>query len=294
MTVLVTGATGTVGSEVTAQLTAHGIEVRALIRHAADARVPAGVRTVEGELTDVEAMRAALDGVSGLFLLSPVTPEELTGTLLTLDLADRAGVRAIAYLSVIHADRFTEPPHFAAKGAAERMITDRGLPVTMLRPGYYDQNDLELRDALTGDGVYTPPLGRAGVLAVDVRDLAAVGVAALRERLDATSSLPPETLDVVAPELLTAETIAATWADLLARPVHYGGDDLDGFESSMAEAGAPPWMAHDMRLMMARFEVDGMAAAPGTDERLRALLGRPMRSYREFAADAVSAWAAAA
>jgi hypothetical protein len=48
----------------------------------------------------------------------------------------------------------------------------------------------------------------------------------------------------------------------------------------------PGWMAYDMRLMMRRFQV----AAPGTDDRLHALLGRPMRSYRDFATETAAAW----
>ncbi len=101
-----------------------------------------------GEFTDPSVMRQALDGVSGLFLLSPVAVEELTGTLHTPTLARAAGVRDVVYLSVIHADRFTDPPHFAAKAAAERMIDDLGITATVLRPGYYMQNDSVEEDRL--------------------------------------------------------------------------------------------------------------------------------------------------
>lgn len=65
-----------------------------------------------------------------------VTPDELTATLLTLRLVQAAGVRDIVYLSVIHADTFTDQAHFAAKAAAKRIITDFALSATVLRPDY--------------------------------------------------------------------------------------------------------------------------------------------------------------
>jgi len=128
MTVLVTGSTGAVGSEAVRHLAAAGTQVRALTRSPNKAHFPTGVTAVQGDFTDPSVMREALTGVSGLFLLSPVALEELTGTLHTLTLAREAGVRDVVYLSVIHADRFIDPPHFAAKAAAERMIDDLESP----------------------------------------------------------------------------------------------------------------------------------------------------------------------
>ncbi len=289
MTVLVTGSTGAVGSEAVRHLAAAGTEVRALTRSPDKAHFPTGVTAVQGEFTDPSVMREALDRVSGLFLLSPVAVEELTGTLHTLTLARAAGVRDVVYLSVIHADRFTDPPHFAAKAAAERMIDDLGISATVLRPGYYMQNDSAEQDRLLA-GTYGPPVGNRSALMVDVRDLGEVAAAALLERQRADRALPTEVIDVVEPEVLTGDAVARIWSEVLGRPVSYGGDDvLDDLEQQLT-AFMPGWMAYDMRLMMRRFQVDGMVAAPGTDERLRALLGRPMRSYRDFATETAAAW----
>lgn len=289
MTILVTGSTGTVGSEVTRHLATAGQKVRALTRSPEKTDFPPGVTPVSGELTDIAAMRAALDGADGLFLLSPVSPDELTGTLNTLDLAHEAGVRDIVYLSVIHADTYTAPPHFAAKAAAERLIEDLGLSATILRPGYYMQNDVAERDRLMAGGIYAPPVGNNAVLAVDTRDLGEVAARALLRRQDAAEPLPRQTLDVVAPEVLTADAIASIWSDLLGRPVAYGGDDLNGFEAGI-RAFIPGWMAHDLRLMMRSFQTEGMNAATGDDGKLQELLGRPMRSYRRFAQETAATW----
>lgn len=290
MTTLVTGSTGTVGTEVIRHLVAAGEQVRALTRSPEAASFPAGVTPVKGELTDVDSLRAGLDGANGLFLLSAVSPDELTGTLIALDLADQIGLRNVVYLSVIHADSYPTPPHFAAKAAAERVIVDLDLPATILRPGYYMQNDAWEKDRIVGEGAYDPPVGRKAVLAVDTRDLGEVAALALLRRQQALDSLPRQTLDVVAPEVLTGDAIAAIWAETLTRPVSYAGDDLETFETRM-RAFMPGWMAYDLRLMMRSFQTEGMAAVPGDDQKLRMLLGRPMRTYREFARETARSWA---
>jgi len=289
MTVLVTGSTGHVGSVVVAQLAGLGLDVRALTRTPEKARFPRDVTTVKGQLDDPDAMRAALEGVTGLFLLSAVTPEELTGSLITLNLAREAGVRNLVYLSVIHADVFTDTPHFAAKAAVERLIADFHPAATILRPGYFMQNDAWAKQRILGDGVYDPPVGNRAVHMVDTRDLSEVAALSLLRRQQAADDVPLETIDVVAPEVLTADAIAGIWSTVIGRPVKYGGDDLSGFENQMRRH-APAWMAHDMKLMMGHFQQEGTAAAPGTDERLQALLGRPMRSYRDFAAETAAFW----
>ena len=115
MTILVTGSTGVIGSRVVANLAAQGADVHALARSPEKARFPGGVTAVKADLMDVEATRKAIAQASTLFLLNAVTPDELTQALLTLSLAREAGVKGIVYLSVFHADLFTDVPHFTGK-----------------------------------------------------------------------------------------------------------------------------------------------------------------------------------
>jgi uncharacterized protein YbjT (DUF2867 family) len=288
VTVLITGGTGTVGTHVVNEVLARGTTVRTISRDPDAARVPEGVEVVAGSLSDTAAMRTALDGVDGLFLLSPVALDELNGSLATLDLARRAGVKAVVYLSVIHADVFTEPPHFAAKYAAERMIADFDVHATVLRPGIYMQNDLAERNHLVHDGVYDVPVGNNSVLFTDVRDIADVAARELLRRVAAPDA-PPMTIDVVAPQILSGDRLAAIWSAMLGHAIRYGGDDLDRMEKTFAQ-WLPNWFAYDLRLMYRRFQRDGMSTPTNTDDRLRAILGRPMRSYDEFAREAAESW----
>jgi len=288
MSILVTGATGAIGSLVVQGLARQGAAVRALVRSPGKAALPAGVTEVVADMTDVPSMRRALSGVRTLFLLNAVTPDEVTQAVLALSLAREAGIERIVYLSVIHADRFTDVPHFTGKHTVERMIDDLDLPATVLRPAYFMQNDRQVQAVIEGYGVYPMPIGSAGVAMVDTRDVADVAVAELLRRDRAEQPLPRLTLEVVGPDAFTGESAAAVWSEVLGREIRYGGDDLQAFEAQLATA-APGWMAFDMRLMMSRIQRHGMQPAAGTVRQLEALLGRPLRRYAALARELVAA-----
>ncbi len=91
-----------------------------------------------------------MTGVTTLFLLNAVTAEELTQTLLTLNLAREAGIERLVYFSVFQGEAFANVPHFAAKHTAELMIEQFDIPATILRPNCFMQNDAWFKDALLG------------------------------------------------------------------------------------------------------------------------------------------------
>lgn len=279
MSILVTGATGTIGSLIVQRLAASGAEVKALVRTPGKVRFPAHVTEVVADMSDVASMRAALSSVRTLFLLNAVVPDEVTQALITLNLAREAGIERIVYLSVIHANLYTNVPHFTGKHTVERMIESEQLAATVLRPAYFMQNDAQVKPVIESYGVYPMPIGTAGVAMVDTRDIADIATAELLRRDRSPVALPMEVLDLAGPEALTGESIAQVWSEELGREVRYGGDDLDAFERQMVSF-APGWMAYDMRLMMAGIQQHGMHPAAGAARRLQAVLGRPLRSYR--------------
>ncbi|MET4066134.1 uncharacterized protein YbjT (DUF2867 family) [Bradyrhizobium sp. S3.2.6] len=284
MTILVTGATGTVGRQVVEQLVKRGADVRALVRDSAKANFPTGVTVAQGDLLDVDSLRGALSGVSTLFLLNAVVADEFTQALIALNLAREAGVERIVYLSVIHSDLYVNVPHFAGKFGVERMIEQMGFNATILRPAYFMNNDLTIKDVVLGHGVYPMPIGSKGLAMIDARDIGEIAAIELIRRERATGPLPLDRINLVGPDTLTGADIAAIWSEVLGRTIAYGGDDAGRFEQNLRQF-MPGWMAYDMRLMCERFLTDGMIPDAGDVERLTALLGRPLRSYREFASE---------
>jgi uncharacterized protein YbjT (DUF2867 family) len=283
MTILVTGATGNVGRHVVDQLVQRGAHVRALVRNPAKADFPAGVDVVQGDLLDVDSLRGAFEGVSTLFLLNAVVPDEFTQALIALNVARQAGVDRVVYLSVIHSDLYVNVPHFAGKFGVERMIEQMGFSATILRPAYFMNNDVTIKDVVLGYGTYPMPIGNKGLAMIDARDIGEIAAIELIHRANATQPLPLERINLVGPDTLTGADIAGIWSDVLQRPIVYGGDDTAGFEQNLRQF-MPAWMAYDMRLMSERFLTDGMVPEAGDVARLTALLGRPLRSYRELAA----------
>jgi uncharacterized protein YbjT (DUF2867 family) len=283
MTILVTGATGNVGRNVVEQLVKRGADVRVLVRDPAKASLPEGVAAVQGDLLDVDSLRSAFSGVSTFFLLNAVVPDEFTQALVALNTAREAGIERIVYLSVIEGERYVNVPHFAGKFAVERMIEATGLNATILRPAYFIDNDATLKDVITGYGIYPMPIGSKGLAMVDVRDIGEVAALELLRRERAAEPLPLDRINIVGPGTLTGADVAAIWSDVLGRPIAYPGEDTVGFEANLRQV-MPGWMAFDMRLMAERFATEGMVPQADDVARLTKMLGRPLHSYRDFAA----------
>ncbi|MET1756134.1 NmrA/HSCARG family protein [Novosphingobium sp. RD2P27] len=283
MTILVTGATGNVGSNVVEQLVNRGADVRALVRDPSKASLPESVETVQGDLLDVDSLRSSMQGVSTLFLLNGVVADEFTQALIALNVAREAGIERIVYLSVIHSDIYVNVPHFAGKFGVERMIEQMGMNATILRPAYYMDNEITIKDVVTGYGIYPMPIGDKGLAMIDARDIGEIAAIELIRREQSPTPLPLTRINLVGPDTLTGTGAAAIWSEVLGREIAYPGDDTAGFEQNMRRF-MPGWMAYDMRLMAERFVSDGMLPEAGDVDRLTTLLGRSLRTYREYVA----------
>ena len=108
-------------------------------------------------------------------------------------------------------------------------------------------------------------------------------------REQSPAPLGRETYELVGPDSLSGEDVAAVWSEALGRPIRYGGDDLTVMEQRM-KAMLPPWHVLDLRLRFGRYQADGAAATADEITRLTKLLGRAPRSYAVFAKDAAGQW----
>ena len=282
--ILVTGGTGNVGGKVVSELLKRKADVRVLARKQPEEKVQAGAEVVTGDLLDPASVEQAMRGVDKLFLLNAVVADELTQALIAYGIAKRIGLKHVTYLSVFKVDQFRDVPHFASKLAVEGALREFGVPFTILRPGYYMQNDLGLKDAMTKAGVYPMPLGTAGIAAADMRDIAEAAAISLTEE-----GHDGQTYDIVSPTLISGPGNAALWSKLLGREVKYAGHDFDQWEQGM-RARMPGWSAYDLRMMLQGYFERGFASTETEVARLTKLLGHTPRSYEEFAAETVQLW----
>jgi uncharacterized protein YbjT (DUF2867 family) len=108
-------------------------------------------------------------------------------------------------------------------------------------------------------------------------------------RARADAPLPRNRIEISGPETLTGRGIAQIWAEVLGKPIRYGGDDTGPFEQQSA-AHMPAAMAYDTSLMFRGFQRDGMLPGAGAVEALRAMLGHAPRTYRAFAEEMAAGW----
>jgi len=285
MKILVTGGTGTVGSQVVRELMARKAEVAVLTRSAEKAKkLPAGVKGVVGDLLDPATVRSAFRRMHGVFLLNPVSATETHEGLMAVNGARMTGVTRLVYMSVHKVDQAPHLPHFGSKIPIEMALRASGISYTILRPNNFYQNDFWLKDALLRYGVYSTPIGDKGISRVDVRDIAEAAAIALTRDGHAG-----KTYDLVGPDVLTGEHTAAIWSQALGKPIKYAGNDLDAWEMQSVRS-MPPFMAFDFRLMYAFFQEKGLSATGEDVERLTKLLGHRPRSFESFAKEVAAMW----
>ncbi len=288
MKVLVVGGTGTVGSQVTRHLLEKGTKVRVMSRSADRAKLELPVETVQGDLEKPETLGTQFTGVDAMFLLNALSQTETAQGLAAVQAARKGGVKKIVYMSVLMPAGSEIIPHFASKIPVEQAVRQSGLDWTILRPNNFYQNDLGLRDAIAGGGVYPQPIGDKGITRIDVRDIADAAVNAV---IDAEHN--GKTYPLNGPRAWTGEETARIYAENLSRAVRYGGDDVDAWGKQVS-AFMPEWLVHDLKIMYRFFQENGFQATPEEIEMQRRLIAHDPRAFETFVWEVAPQWRSAA
>ncbi|WP_440072194.1 SDR family oxidoreductase [Streptosporangium sp. OZ121] len=232
MTVLVTGATGTVGRPLVEQLLAAGHRVRALTRNPAKANLPAGAEVVAGDLADTATLPGAFSGADAAHLIgfSGEDFAPLTNGAEIVDLARKAGVRKV---TVLKGD--------VTKSPLEEAVEAGGLEWTHLAPVEFMSNALEWAESVRDEGVVREAFADARSAMIHEADIAAVAAVALTADghagqeywLTGPQALtPPEKVRVIGDVLgrevryieLTRDEVVAEW-----RRTGYSDEDVEFF-----------------------------------------------------------------
>jgi uncharacterized protein YbjT (DUF2867 family) len=286
--ILVSGATGSIGSALVSQLAAAGLATRALVRDPQRAAAIAGegVEIVQGDLGDPTSLDAAFAGVTRAFLLSAADPrqEELQGNFVAA--AQRAGVDQVVKLSVMGAGDDSPVALARWHRSTEKLLERSGLAWTHLRPGFFMQNLFMFAPSIAEAGVFHAPLGDAKLSLIDARDIAAVALRALTEPGHAG-----KVYELYGPEAQSYGEIAAIMSRVLGRPVSYQDIPEEAARGGMLDAGMPDWIVDDLIKLQAVARKGYMA---GSGNLLRSLLGREPADVANFLADHAMAFRAQA
>jgi uncharacterized protein YbjT (DUF2867 family) len=272
--ILITGATGKIGTYVLSQLISRGAPVRVMARNPAKLQ-PGPYEVVQGDFEDPASLAQAVDGVEAAYLVTTPQKPVADHDVAFVEAAKSAGVQRIVKLSAIGAGETFEGTQVGSWHLlTEHVVQASGLDWTILKPSSFASNLLQFVDALkSGDPV--PNWNGQGALGViDPRDVAAVAVEALTARDHIGQSYT-----LTGPELLTFDEQIAVVERVLGRPVKPVDVPLDTVREMMIGDGLDP-AAVEMSITGMRRAIAGDYAIL-TDDVAR-VLGRAPRSFETW------------
>jgi uncharacterized protein YbjT (DUF2867 family) len=277
-TILVTGATGSLGRAAVAALAAKGFGVRAASRHPQPAADPA-VQAVRFDYEDTGTHQAALAGVDGVLLIAP--PLEVESPAKVNPVIDRAralGVGHIVLNSALGADAGEEAP----LRRIERHLMASGVTYTILRPNFFMENFTTgfLAPMIRQGGIYLAAAdGKTSF--ISTADIAAVAVAAF------AGGHQGREYNLTGPAALDYHEVAALISRASGRTIAYHAISEEAMLAGAMQNGLPESSARFLGLL---YSVVRNGWAAGVTDEVRQVTGRPPLTFAEFARQSAALW----
>ena len=279
--ILVTGATGAVGSELVRLLGKADVDVRAGTRRPARAAelFGSGVEVVELDYARVVTFDAAVEWAERIFLISPPFDPHVYETLSPLlDWAVQAGVSHVVAMSAMGMEVREDLPI----RKLERHILSLGVDWTFLRPNLLMQNFGFLAERMRRTGAFSMPVKDARVSLVDGRDVAAVAALALT-----TAAHMGKAYTLTGPEALTHAEVAETISKVAGRVVTFRQCNDEEMLGWLIGSG---WRPEVAGAVIALYQAVRAGVREAVTSEVETLLGRPPISFRRFAEDHSDLW----
>jgi uncharacterized protein YbjT (DUF2867 family) len=272
--ILVTGATGTVGCEVVAQLLVAGEKVRALTRNPSRAHLDEQVELVAGDFNQPETLAKAVEGVESIFSLA-FGPQLAIQEASLAQAGQKAGAQHIVKLSALRPGGEARSTIATWHLASERAIQNMGIAWTFVQPGAFMSNALNWRDTIKSQGKVFSNYGDGKVAYIHPRDIAAVAVHALTE-----PGHEGKTYQVTGPEALSVGEVVQLLSEAVGKPIEYVPITDDATREGMQKAGLPAFLI-DALLPYASFVRTGKGAEilPTVEE----VIGRRPLTFADWA-----------
>jgi uncharacterized protein YbjT (DUF2867 family) len=271
--IVVTGATGTVGSLVSEQLSEAGHKHRVIVRNPDKAKKQPNVEVVKGHYEDKAALDAAIKGATAVFLLTNSVPESVQWHKNVIDSAKKNGVQRVVRVSVQGSNK-DSPVKIAQWHAMSDEYLKQNVPQwTVLEPTYFMTNFLGSAGTIKKDGAFYGA-GKDGKIAtIDPRDIAAVAVKALT-----TDGHVGKTYVLTGKEAWSMSELAAKIGKYLGKTVKYVDLPPEQFKAGLVSAGLADWYAQDFVTMHQFIAQGGMApVSPAVEQ----VLGK-VRTFDDF------------
>jgi (4-alkanoyl-5-oxo-2,5-dihydrofuran-3-yl)methyl phosphate reductase len=280
--ILVTGATGNIGSEVVRSLVDEGHRVRVLSRNPEQAtRFPKSVEFACGDLQQPGTLKVLLTGVEKAFLLAGAM--ELQGiTRNFVAAARRAGVKHIVLNSSGTIGLLQKTKIGEWHLEAENKLRSSGLRWTMLRPGNFASNTARWAGMIRSQGTVFAPCNHQTV-PIDPRDIGAVAAAVL-----GGSGHEEKTYDLTGPEAMRPSEQVACIGKAIGRPLKFVEVPMASARANMLKSGMPEILVDSILDLI---EADGAETAPHITTTVQEITGRQARTFAEWSKDYAKAFA---